>query len=183
MATNTPTPTTAPTITIEASDLHPGDVMVTTTRSGAERERTITAVAIIGGDAVEYRDGNNDGPAWTIPADWPIRIRPRTGHGARAADEEALRHGQFARFGWHTGENYPGWLRAIHAVNEAIPGTFGRPTSTGKWWAGGYVEHYPTARVIMPDPENGRSDDEGVLIVALTDEVAAALAALDLDAA
>jgi predicted DNA-binding protein len=63
--------------------------------------------------------------------------------------------------GEHTG---PGeWLTIIRTVNgiakdEGIPGPklysdgtapiFGSPESDGDWWAGGYVEEYPDARVI-----------------------------------
>lgn len=51
--------------------------------------------------------------------------------------------------GEHVG---PGeWLTLIHHTNVVRPGTFGEPTSTGDWWAGGYVEEYPDARVIHHD--------------------------------
>lgn len=75
----------------------------------------------------------------------------------------------------HGDGGLPQWLRVIREVNKHRPDTFGQPVSTGPWWAGGYVEEYPDARVILP--AEGRSEEEGVLILALTDEVAAALAA------
>lgn len=77
--------------------------------------------------------------------------------------------------GQHIG---PGpWLTVIRTANglaqdaggEAI---FGSPTSTGDWWAGGYVEEYPTARVI-------HNTDESVTITAKDDETAAILRRAD----
>jgi hypothetical protein len=57
-------------------------------------------------------------------------------HPARAHDAE----------GKHIG---PGpWLTLIRICNELAPETFGAPTSTGPWWAGGSVEEYPTMRVL-----------------------------------
>jgi hypothetical protein len=46
---------------------------------------------------------------------------------------------------------------------------FDVPVSTGGWWAGGYVEHYVDARVILPAPESGREYSEGALIVSTTE--------------
>ena len=43
----------------------------------------------------------------------------------------------------------PDWLVFIHEANGIEPGFFGEPDSTGDWWAGGYVEEYPDARVLM----------------------------------
>lgn len=59
--------------------------------------------------------------------------------------------------GEHTG---PGdWLTVIHEVNrickeEGIEPLFGSPDSTGDWWAGGYVEEYPDARVLHREDES-----------------------------
>jgi hypothetical protein len=77
--------------------------------------------------------------------------------------------------GEHTG---PGdWLTVIHEVNriaqeEGIVGPkvyadgkapiFGSPDSTGDWWAGGYVEEYPDARVL-------HREDDSVSIFSKTD--------------
>lgn len=61
------------------------------------------------------------------------------------------------------------WLSVIWAVNEIIPGTFSTPDSTGPWWAGGYVEEYPTARVI-------HNTDETVYVAGKTQAVQDAIA-------
>jgi hypothetical protein len=59
--------------------------------------------------------------------------------------------------GNHTG---PGeWLTLIHEVNriaaeEGRERIFGAPESTGDWWAGGYVEEYPDARVLHREDES-----------------------------
>lgn len=77
------------------------------------------------------------------------------------------------------GPSGPGrWLDLIHAVNRAEHGAIGQPTSTGKWWAGGYVEEYGARfRVIF-------HDDETTTVVAKTTADAYALreAARTLDA-
>ena len=54
------------------------------------------------------------------------------------------------------------WLRVIHAANTIDPTMFGEPISTGPWWAGGYVEEYEHARVVIDDDRSAR-------IVALTE--------------
>jgi hypothetical protein len=51
----------------------------------------------------------------------------------------------------------PEWLRVIHEVNRLREGTFLAPESTGKWWAGGYVEEYPDIRVIIDVDRNGNT--------------------------
>ena len=59
--------------------------------------------------------------------------------------------------GKHTG---PGeWLTVIHTANriakdEGQEPLFDSPESTGDWWAGGYVEEYPEARVLHRDDES-----------------------------
>lgn len=65
------------------------------------------------------------------------------------------------------------WLSVVHAINDLVPETFGAPTSTGKWWTGGWAEQYPTARIIHSE------DGETVTIVALDEPTAAALLAVD----
>jgi hypothetical protein len=40
------------------------------------------------------------------------------------------------------------WLKLVWESNKVVPGTFGTPTSTGPWWAGGEVEEYEDARII-----------------------------------
>lgn len=63
------------------------------------------------------------------------------------------------------------WVRLLWATNELAreegqEPVFGRPTKLGEWRAGGFVEEYGEARIILP--EEGR-EDEGVRIVPLTD--------------
>lgn len=65
--------------------------------------------------------------------------------------------------GRHTG---PGpWLAVIHQANRIVKelgdtdGMFGAPDFMGPWWAGGYVEEYPTARVIFDAPRDDDPDD------------------------
>jgi len=75
--------------------------------------------------------------------------------------------------GKHTG---PGeWLDVIHQANRIKADMFGQPYHTGPWWAGGYVEEYPDARVLM-------RGDESVSIFSKTDDGEAVLrqAAADL---
>lgn len=48
------------------------------------------------------------------------------------------------------------WLTVIHEANRLCieagrERMFDEPTSTGDWWAGGYVEEYPEARVLHRD--------------------------------
>ena len=48
------------------------------------------------------------------------------------------------------------WLTVIHEANRlrleaGMEPMFDGPTSTGDWWAGGYVEEYPEARVLHRD--------------------------------
>lgn len=38
-------------------------------------------------------------------------------------------------------------MTLIHTANELDP-IFGEPESQGDWWAGGFVEEYPDARVL-----------------------------------
>ena len=68
----------------------------------------------------------------------------------------------------------PEWLQVIQTCNDIAskvgePPLFGAPTWQGPWWAGGYVEEYPDARVILPDPDRGRAREEGALLVSKTD--------------
>ncbi len=68
----------------------------------------------------------------------------------------------------------PEWLQVIHTANDIAteagqPPVFGKPTSQGRWWAGGFAEEYPDARMILPDPEHGRAHEEGALLVSKTD--------------
>ena len=63
------------------------------------------------------------------------------------------------------------WLRIIREANEIAEEAgedrvFGRPTHLGKWWAGGFVEEYAEARVILPDEGH---EAEGVRITPLTE--------------
>lgn len=44
--------------------------------------------------------------------------------------------------------NQSEWLRVIWETNTVRPDTFGKPTKSGQWWAGGYVEEYDDARVL-----------------------------------
>lgn len=66
--------------------------------------------------------------------------------------------------GKHTG---PGeWLTVIREANglakdEGGEIIFDSPESTGDWWAGGYVEEYPDARVL-------HRDDESVSVISKT---------------
>lgn len=66
----------------------------------------------------------------------------------------------------------PEWLRVIHEANGIEPGMFGTPESMGPWWAGGFVEEYPDARVILDSDE----PDSGARIVSKTDKGARVLA-------
>ena len=45
------------------------------------------------------------------------------------------------------GDN-PEWLHVIWAANEIDDTMFGAP-ELGPWWAGGTVEEYPDARVLL----------------------------------
>lgn len=73
--------------------------------------------------------------------------------------------------GKHVG---PGpWLDLIHEANRLCeeagrPLMFTAPISTGDWWAGGWVEEYPEARVL-------HREDESVSIVPRTHNAAALL--------
>jgi hypothetical protein len=42
------------------------------------------------------------------------------------------------------------WLKVIHTANRLAGEDviFGEPESMGAWWAGGFVEEYPDARVL-----------------------------------
>lgn len=46
-----------------------------------------------------------------------------------------------------TGSAMEAWLPVIHEANR-VDAIFGRPESTGPWWAGGTVEEYEHARVL-----------------------------------
>jgi len=46
------------------------------------------------------------------------------------------------------------WLAFIHQCNEIEPGIFGEPESSGPWWAGGYVEEYADARLVLTQDED-----------------------------
>ena len=59
------------------------------------------------------------------------------------------------------------WLTVIHTVNrlakaDGFDAPFGTPDSTGKWWAGGYVEEYGHARVL-------HREDETVSVISKSD--------------
>lgn len=48
------------------------------------------------------------------------------------------------------------WLTVIHEANRlrkaaGLEPMFDNPTSTGDWWAGGWAEEYPEARVLHRD--------------------------------
>jgi hypothetical protein len=63
------------------------------------------------------------------------------------------------------------WRLVIQAVQTLAHATgenpvFGEPISIGRWWAGGIVEEYLDARIILPGP--GRAESEGVLITSKT---------------
>lgn len=67
--------------------------------------------------------------------------------------------------------NMPSWIHFVREVNGVRPDTFGAPEHDEDTPASGYLtERYPHARVIHA-PEGS---DEGVRIVAESDEVAAA---------
>jgi hypothetical protein len=73
--------------------------------------------------------------------------------------------------GRHAG---PGpWLDLIHEANRIAPGMFGEPASSGPWWAGGFAEEYPDARVIFRRDE----DPESVSVISKTDRGAEILSA------
>ena len=71
----------------------------------------------------------------------------------------------YSPLGRHIG---PGeWLELIHEVNrvareEGLEPVFSEPESSGDWWAGGYVEEYPEARVL-------HREDESVSVISKTD--------------
>lgn len=72
------------------------------------------------------------------------------------------------------------WLTVIHAANGMAQDLgqeklFDNPTSTGSWWAGGYVEEYPEARVIHHD-----DDPKSISIVALSARADALLTLADI---
>lgn len=77
--------------------------------------------------------------------------------------------------GEHVG---PGeWLDLIHEANrvcqlEGNPPLFDVPESEGQWWAGGYVEEYPTTRVL-------HREDDSVSVIAKTEEAARVLVDAD----
>lgn len=69
--------------------------------------------------------------------------------------------------GNHTG---PGrWLALVHEANRVEESFFDSPDSTGDWWAGGWVEEYPHARVL-------HRTDESVSVIAKDDHGAKVLA-------
>lgn len=74
----------------------------------------------------------------------------------------------------------PEWLAVIHEANQITEEAgerpmFAGPISSGPWWAGGFVEEYPDARAIVPDPERGRQVAEGALLVSKTERGARVL--------
>lgn len=107
----------------------------------------------------EYEDayeGNEDEdePSLPEPVQEPIRGNVAIRTPGKAYDDQ----------GRHTG---PGeWLRLIHEANRVckdhgLEPLFDSPESSGDWWAGGYVEEYPDARVL-------HRDDESVSVVSKT---------------
>jgi len=56
----------------------------------------------------------------------------------------------------------PEWLQVIWECNRMKPDMFGKP-EIKPWWAGGMVEEYPTARVIIVG-------DDTVRVVGKTEE-------------
>jgi hypothetical protein len=64
----------------------------------------------------------------------------------------------------HGDESMTDWLAVIHHVNATRTAAgaeplFGRPTHAGPWWAGGSVEEYERANVILR--EDGTVNIEG----------------------
>lgn len=66
------------------------------------------------------------------------------------------------------------WLALIRAVNVLCARAqeellFDLPTHLGPWWAGGAVEEYAEARVILPDPDHGRAVEDGAWVIGKSD--------------
>lgn len=77
---------------------------------------------------------------------------------------------RFPRGQYATGGGVPEWITFIREVNGVRPGAFGAPELQNDTPRVGFdTEKYPEARVI-----HGRSPDEGVRIVADTDDMRAA---------
>lgn len=83
-----------------------------------------------------------------------------------------LASARFPRENLGTRENPAEWLKFVWAVNEALPGTFGKPENVSNSPFPGYeTERYAHARIIHGP------GDEGIRVVAESPDVARAFAA------
>lgn len=63
----------------------------------------------------------------------------------------------------------PEWLALIRVINVLCATAqeellFDLPAHVDPWWAGGAVEEYAEARVVLPDADHGRAMEDGALI-------------------